>query len=126
MPASRRILIVDDQPDAADALGFLLESMGQKVKVAYGGDDAIDIAREQRPQVAFIDLSMPGTSGAEVGRRLRQEFSPSQLTLVALSGYSRDHPAAQSMQFEHYLLKPATAENIVTLLNSLPVDQDLP
>jgi len=101
MPASRRILIVDDQADAADALSLLLKSMGQKVRVAYGGDDAIEIARKQRPQVAFVDLSMPGISGAEVGRRLRQEFPSSQLTLVALSGYSRDHPAAQSMQFEH-------------------------
>jgi CheY-like chemotaxis protein len=126
MPASRRILVVDDQSDAADALGLMLEGIGQKVRVAYGGDEAIEIAREQRPQVAFVDLSMPGTSGAEVGRRLRQEFPSSQLTLVALSGYSRDHPAAQSMRFEHYLLKPATAESIVTLLNSLPVGQDLP
>ncbi|MBV8055970.1 MAG: response regulator, partial [Deltaproteobacteria bacterium] len=122
-PASRRILIIDDQPDTADALGLLLESMGQKVRVSYDGDDAIEIAREQRPQVAFIDLSMPGTNGAEVARRLRQEFSPNQLTLVALSGYSRDHPMAQSMQFEHHLLKPATVENIITLLNSLPMDR---
>ena len=122
MPASRRILIVDDQPDIADMLGLLLESMGQKVRVAYGGDNAIEIAHERRPQVAFIDLSMPGISGAEVANRLRQEFSPSQLTLVALSGYSADHPAAQGMQFEHYLLKPATYETIVALLNSLPVN----
>src|SRR6516225_7065853 len=57
---SRRILVVDDNPDSADALGDLLESMGQQVSVVYSGESGVEIAREQRPQVAFIDLMMPG------------------------------------------------------------------
>jgi two-component system, chemotaxis family, CheB/CheR fusion protein len=119
MPAPRRILVVDDSRDTADALGKLLERMGQQVRVAYSGEVGLEIAREQRPEVAFLDLAMPGMSGSEVAQHLRQVFPSTELTLVALSGYPRDHPSFQSALFEHHLLKPASVESIVTLLNSL-------
>ena len=118
-PAPRRVLVVDDSPDTANALGKLLESMGQQVRVAYSGEAGLEIAREQRPQVAFLDLAMPGMSGLEVAQNLRRVFPSTELTLVALSGYPRDHPSFQSTLFEHHLLKPASVESIVTLLNSL-------
>jgi two-component system CheB/CheR fusion protein len=120
IPPSRRILLIEDQPDQAEAFKRLLEVMGQHVRVAHTGEAALELAREQRPQVAFVDLAMPGMSGAEVAQRLRQEFPSTELTLVALSGYPRDHPGFQDTQFQHHLLKPVTMETIVTLLNSLP------
>jgi CheY-like chemotaxis protein len=123
MPAPRRILVIEDSPGTADALGRLLESMGQQVRVAHSGETGLRIAREQRPQIAFVDLVMPGISGSEVAQRLRQELPSSELTLVALSGYPHDHPSFQDTPFERHLLKPATAESIVTLLNSLPAEQ---
>jgi two-component system CheB/CheR fusion protein len=123
MPAPRRILVIEDSPDAADALGKLLETMGQQVRVAYSGEAGLRMALEQRPQIAFIDYSMPGISGSEVAQRLRREFPSDELTLVVLSGYPHDHPSFRDMPFDHHLLKPALVENIVTLLNSLPPKQ---
>ena len=120
IPPFRRILLIEDQPDEAEAFRRLLEIMGQQVRVAHTGEAALEIAREQRPQVAFVDFAMPGMSGAEVAQRLRQEFSSTELTLVALSGYPRDHAAFKDTQFDHHLLKPATVETIVALLNSIP------
>jgi two-component system CheB/CheR fusion protein len=120
MPPFRRILLIEDQPDEAEALRRLLEIMGQQVRVAHTGEEALEIAREQRPQVAFVDFAMPGMSGTEIAQRLRQEFPSTELTLVALSGYSCDHPAFGNTHFEHHLLKPATIETIVAFLNSLP------
>jgi CheY-like chemotaxis protein len=61
-------------------------------------------------------------SGAEVSRRLRQEFSSTELTLVAISGYPSDHPAFENTRFDHYLLKPVAFETLVSLLNSLTVE----
>jgi signal transduction histidine kinase len=116
---SRRILVVDDNGDAADALGAVLETIGQQATVAYSGESAIQVARQQRPQVAFVDLMMPGMSGSETARRLRQEFTPAELTLVALSGHSRSEPTAQGDPFEHYLLKPISLKRINRLLRSL-------
>jgi signal transduction histidine kinase len=120
-PPTRRVLVIEDYPDTANALGRMLEMIGQQVRIAYNGEVALEIAREQRPQVAFVDLKMPGMSGAEVAQHLRREFPSSELTLVALSGYPKGHADLQELQVDHYLLKPATMENIVTLLNSLPV-----
>jgi two-component system CheB/CheR fusion protein len=116
---SRRILVVDDNGDAADALGAVLETIGQQAIVAYSGESAIQVARQQRPRVAFVDLMMPGMSGSETARRLRQEFTLAELTLVALSGHSRSHPSAQEAPFEHYLLKPVGVEDVIKLLRSL-------
>jgi two-component system response regulator YesN len=88
--------------------------------VAYTGASAIEAARQQHPpQVAFVDLTMPGMSGSEVAKSLRELFTPAELTLVALSGHSRSHPSAQGASFDYYLLKPAGAEDILTILRSL-------
>ena len=116
---SKRILVIDDNSDAADALAILLENMGHQVIVAYSGTSALEAARRQNPQVAFVDLTMPEMSGAEVARGLRQLFTPAELTLVALSGHSRSHPSAQEPSFDYHLLKPAGREDIVTILQSL-------
>jgi two-component system CheB/CheR fusion protein len=120
IPPLRRILLIEDQPDQVEAFRRLLEVMGQNVRVAHTGEAALELAREQRPQIAFVDLAMPGMSGAEVAQRLRQEFPSTELMLVALSGHPRDHPGFQDTQFQHHLLKPVTIETIVRLLNSLP------
>ena len=111
--------MVDDNSDAADSLGLVLEDMGHQVTVAYKGESAIEAAHQHRPQVAFIDLTMPGMSGGQVARELRQRFSPAELTLVALSGHARSHPAAHEAAFDYYLMKPADAEDVADLLKSL-------
>jgi CheY-like chemotaxis protein len=121
LPPPRRVLVVDDQHDVAEMFGRLLESMGQDVRVAYGGEAALAVARTYRPHVAFLDLAMPGMDGAELARRLREEFPPEQLILVATSGYPHDESSDGDRLFAHYLLKPIAPEKITALLNSVPV-----
>jgi two-component system, chemotaxis family, CheB/CheR fusion protein len=117
--SSRKILVVDDNSDAADALGALLDNIGQQAIVTYSGESAIQVARRERPRVAFVDLMMPGLSGSETATRLRQECTPAELTLIAVSGHSRPQLPAPGDPFEHYLLKPVRLEDINSLLRSL-------
>jgi two-component system, chemotaxis family, CheB/CheR fusion protein len=116
---SRRILVVDNNSDVADALGIFLEKIGQQTVVAYSGETAIEAAREQRPQVAFIDLTMPGMDGIETATRLRELFSSEDLKLIALSGHASSYLAGEQALFERYLMKPAGSDDIIALLRSL-------
>ena len=115
----RRILVVDDQHDVADTFGGLLESLGQDVRVAHSGEEALAAAREFRPAVAFLDLAMPEMGGAELARRLREEFPGNGITLVAVTGFGQPYQAASGASFDHRLLKPVTADQAAALLNSL-------
>jgi two-component system CheB/CheR fusion protein len=117
---SRRILVVDDQRDVADMFAALLEQLGQEVTIAYDGATALSLAREVRPQVAFLDLSMPGMNGPDLAHALREDFPNGDLTLIAVTGFGTNHPAARSAEFDHRLLKPVTADSVSALLNSLP------
>ena len=111
--------MVDDQRDVADTFGGLLESLGQDVRVAHSGEEALVAAREFRPAVAFLDLAMPGMSGAELAQRLREELPGNGMTLVAVTGFGHDYQAESGASFDHRLLKPVTAEQAAALLNSL-------
>jgi CheY-like chemotaxis protein len=114
----RRILVVDDQRDVATMFATLLESLGQDVAVAYDASTAITLAREHRPEVAFLDVAMPGVSGGELARRLRQEFGADELTLIAVTGHDRSDARVQEGTFDQHLLKPVTVDSIVTALNT--------
>jgi len=118
-PATRRVLVVDDQRDVADMLGLLLETLGQDVAVAYDAQTAMALARARHPQVAFLDVWMPGVSGADLARSLRAEFPPGELTIVAVTGHDKDHARVMGGQFDQHLLKPVTVENVVSLLNAM-------
>jgi CheY-like chemotaxis protein len=113
------VLVVDAQRDVADMFASLLETLGQDVKVAYTVDAALALTREHRPRIAFLDVSMPDMTGSELARRLRQQFPQSELTLVAVTGHGKAHGAVQDSRFDHYLLKPVTAEGVATMLNAL-------
>jgi len=109
---------VDDQRDVAAMFATLLESLGQDVTVAYDASTAITLAREHRPEVAFLDVTMPGVSGAELARRLRQEFAADELTLIAVTGHDRSDARVQEGAFDRHLLKPVTVDSLVTVLNT--------
>jgi len=119
LPPQRRILVVDDDADVADSLGALLSALGQQVEVAYAGERGLASALAHRPQIAFLDLSMPGMSGVELSRRLREHFPPEALTLVALSGHDRRAAVAEGGAFEHHLLKPAGIDRVRELLSAI-------
>jgi signal transduction histidine kinase len=118
-PASpRRILVVDDNHDAGDSLGDLLELSGHQVRVARSGPQAVEAAREFRPDVAILDIGLPGMSGHELAARLRAEpFGPS-LILVALTGYGQDEDRRRTREagFDHHLTKPADLGQLAALL----------
>lgn len=121
---SRRILVVDDNEDAADSFAMLLQARGHDVECAYDGHEAEIAAKERRPDVAFLDLGMPRMDGYELASRLRRIFTSAQVTLVAVSGHVPDHRFHAS-GLDHHMLKPVDMREIDRLLGRLPARVDL-
>src|SRR6476646_3687857 len=88
--ARRRILLIDDNRDAADALATLLGAMGHDVRTLYDGPSATSIAEEFQPQLVFLDIGLPTMNGYEVAQQLRKSPKLRNLVLVAFTGYGRD------------------------------------
>jgi CheY-like chemotaxis protein len=120
-PAPRRVLVVDDNRDAADSLGMLLELMGNDARTAYDGPAALAVAASFRPAVALLDIAMPRMDGYEVARRLRQLSGLDDLILVALTGWGQeeDRQRAREAGFNHHLVKPIDLDTLQALLASL-------
>ena len=102
-----RMLVVDDNEDAAQALAMLLGMSGHDIRVAGDGLTALEIAERFEPHAALVDLGMPGIDGFELGRRLRSLFG-ADLLLVAVTGYSQaeDRRRSRDAGFDHHLVKP--------------------
>jgi two-component system CheB/CheR fusion protein len=114
----RRVLIVDDNQDAAEALGDLLRLWNQDVRVAFDGSQAIEVAKEFRPDVILLDVRMPGMNGYDVVRQLRGSNGFEQATIVALSGYGTDEDRRRSLQagFDAHIVKPIDKDALVRIL----------
>ncbi|MGH7987441.1 MAG: chemotaxis protein CheB, partial [Candidatus Binataceae bacterium] len=115
-PANKKVVIIDDNRDGADALAFLLESDGYDVRIAYDGPAGIGIANEFKPEIAIIDIGLPEMDGYEVARRMR-ELLPEAL-LLALSGWriDRRHGRARDSKFDHFLRKPIEVKELAKLI----------
>jgi CheY-like chemotaxis protein/two-component sensor histidine kinase len=115
---SRRLLVVDDNRDAADSLGMLLSLDGYEVSTAYTGQEAIAAADSSRPEVCILDLGLPDLSGYEVARRLRRMPGLESLQLIALTGWGQEEHRQQAMEagFDHHLTKPVDPEQLSRLL----------
>src|SRR5262249_16648366 len=118
--ARRRILVVDDNADAADGLSELLRSLGHEVSTAQDGFAAIDLARWFQPDLVFLDLAMPGMDGREVAIRLRSEVGLRAAMIVAVTGYGReiDRRLSAEAGFDHHLVKPLEPETVERLLRT--------
>jgi PAS domain S-box-containing protein len=116
--AARRVLIVDDSPDAADSLAMLLEHEGHEVTTAYSATAALEVADRVHPEVAFIDIGLPLMDGYEVARRLRAGEHGREMRLVALTGYGQpdDRDEARRAGFDHHLVKPADWPSVDAIL----------
>jgi CheY-like chemotaxis protein/two-component sensor histidine kinase len=117
----RRVLVVDDNADAADSLAMLLRLGGHDVRVAYDGPAALAAAREFGPQVAFLDIGMPGMDGYEVARRLQAEAAARRPVLVALTGWGQaeDRRRTTEAGFDLHLVKPADLADVNAILAGL-------
>src|SRR5258705_2030834 len=115
----RRILVVDDNADAADSLGMLLQVRGDEVRVAYDGLEALELAGEFNPEVVLLDIGMPKISGYDVARRLREARGDS-VFIIAISGWGHegDRKRARETGFDHHFTKPVDFEALVALIDS--------
>jgi len=118
-PVRRRVLVVDDNPEVADALALLVEALGHEVRVLYHGGDAMRTVRTYRPEVIFLDLGMPDVDGFEIARALAGLPERQDMTVVALSGYGDDAVgrSVQEAGFDHHLLKPARVDALDSILS---------
>jgi CheY-like chemotaxis protein len=110
----RRILVVDDNVDAAETLAALLELQGHRVAVAHDGEGALQRVRESVPDTVLLDLGMPGMDGYEVARALRDNPSTRGARIIAVSGYGRAEDRARTRQagFDMHLIKPVDPEGL--------------
>ena len=117
LPA-RRVLVVDDSLDVADAEANLLKSLGQIVRQANDGESAVRIAREFSPDVVFLDLVMPGMDGLEVARQLRAVNPLKVPKIIAITAFRQPafKDAAQWAGFDAFLPKPASLEDLSKIL----------
>jgi CheY-like chemotaxis protein len=113
-----RVLVVDDNADAAQMLAALLEVQGHAVSVEYDARGALDRARSEHPDVLLLDIGLPDMDGYELARRLRAQPESAGATLVALTGYgqNQDREEAQQAGFDHYLVKPADLNEVNEVL----------
>ena len=116
-----RVLVADDNRDSADSFALLLQMDGCEVRTVYDGARAIEVAREFKPQAIFLDLGMPGTSGYEVCRSIRQFDWGMNVCIVALTGWGQDGDRRKTRiaGFDHHLVKPGTPEEITRILSTL-------
>jgi CheY-like chemotaxis protein len=120
---SRRVLIADDNRDAAESLAILLRFDGHDVVVANEGDAALRLFEAHKPDVALLDIGMPLLSGYEVARLIRASANGEQVLLVAVTGWGQEKDRRESREagFDHHLTKPVEPEAVSKLMQ--PVRQ---
>jgi PAS domain S-box-containing protein len=115
---ARRILVVDDNRDAADSTAELLREEGHVVQTAYSGAAALGVAKVFKPEVAFLDIGLPGMDGYEIARRLRTFPETAGARLIALTGYgqARDRALSREAGFDEHVVKPLDPEALPRLV----------
>jgi len=116
-----RILVADDERDQVATLAAILQDEGHEVREVYRGTEVLRMVRDFDPDVALIDIGMPGMSGYEVARELRQEFGKARPLLIAVTGWkqSSDKILARLAGFDFHLAKPFESEALLTLITPL-------
>jgi signal transduction histidine kinase/ActR/RegA family two-component response regulator len=120
----RRVLLIEDNRDAAEVLATYLRSLGHHVSVAYDGKTGMAAALRDRPDVVICDIGLPGVDGYELARVLRAEPALKRCLFVAVTGYgeSRDRERGLEAGFQHYFTKPANPQEIARLLQVAPTE----
>ena len=115
------ILIVDDNRDSADSMAMMLRILGNNVRTAYDGIEAVRVAADYRPGVVLLDIGLPKLSGYEAARRIRQEPWGRSMVLIAVTGWGQkdDRRRSREAGFDYHIVKPVAPEELVELLGSL-------
>jgi PAS domain S-box-containing protein len=124
--SARRILVVDDNADAAESFADLLKEMGHEVRIANDGGAALEMNREWRAEIIFLDIGLPGMDGYEVARQMRVQNDTTRL--VALTGYGDESARSMSVQagFVRHLVKPPDIDAVVAVLEGLTAAEAQP
>jgi CheY-like chemotaxis protein len=114
----RRILVVDDNRDAAETLGALLRALGATVEVAHGARPAFDLMKRFNPDVILLDIGMPEMDGHEMARLIRGMPDRQHTLLIALTGWGQDHDyrLSEAAGFDHHMVKPPDIDRLRELL----------
>jgi PAS domain S-box-containing protein len=123
---SRRVLIADDGYQVAEALAILLERRGHEVHIAHEGLEALRLAAEIKPDIAFLDIGMPGLSGYEIATRIRREPWGRHMMLVAVSGWGQDNHKrdAYAAGFDEHFTKPMDPRLLRSIFASMPLPRE--
>jgi CheY-like chemotaxis protein len=115
---ARTVLIVEDNADSREVLRLLLKLSGFDVSVAADGSQALEAIQNEQPDVAIVDIGLPGIDGFEVARRLRRDRQNDQVRLIALTGYGRseDRDAVLEAGFNAHVVKPPRHDELVRLI----------
>jgi two-component system CheB/CheR fusion protein len=120
-PHKRRLLVVDDNKDAAESMSMLLEMWGHEVAYAYDGPSALETAEQWHPEAVFLDIGLPGMDGYEVAERLRGLPEAKHAVLIAITGYGQEDDRRRSRRagIDHHLVKPVAPDALRSLIDSL-------
>ena len=115
-----RVLVVDDNMDAADMLVMMLQMFGHETRAAYSGQTALETAVEYQPDVVLLDIGLPDMDGYQVARHLRQQPQTKDVRLIAITGYGQDSDRLRSQEAgcEHHLVKPVDPQKLQDLLTT--------
>ena len=119
-PRRRRVLVADDNRDAGESLAMLLRLDGHEVEIAYDGPEALALFDRMRPEVAILDIGMPGLTGYEVAQRIRSLRPVRPVTLIAVTGWGQDADKERAAEsgFDHHFTKPLEPDALSALLVS--------
>ena len=118
----QKVLVLDDNRDAADTLSLMMRLMGNDIRTAYDAPEALRVAAEFSPTIALLDLGLPGMSGYSAAQAIRREPWGKDMILVAVTGWGQETDRARSRDagFDHHLVKPVAPDDILEILASLP------
>ncbi len=116
-----RVLVVDDNVDAAESIAMLLALEGHEVRAVHAAHDALEAVKSFRPQVVLLDIGLPGMDGYEVARQLRSQPAIEGMRLIAVTGYGQQSDRARTREagFDQHLVKPVDAETLHAVLESV-------
>jgi signal transduction histidine kinase len=120
-PRTKRILVVDDNRDAAELMAEALAASGHETRVAFDGPEALEVAAAFAPEVALLDIGLPVMDGYELARRLREHSGGDRLRLVAVTGYgqSKDRERSRAAGFDEHLVKPVDLDHLEKVIDRL-------